>query len=109
MGKPNYENLPNRVGRYLKHELWVRGITQEEFADQIHVSDRTVRRWVSGDIHSLDSVQLIANALQINAGDIFSEDVPFPFALVYYKNSMCQKEANDERQFWRLFAFFRTA
>ena len=73
------ENLPLWVGSFLKRELRKRGITQEDFAEYIGVSDRTVRRWVSGDIHSLDVVGEIARALRVSVGDIFSdgEDVPF--------------------------------
>ncbi len=77
MGTVNYNDLPCVVGRNLKRQLQARGITQERFAEQIGVSDRTVRRWVGGDIHSLETVGEIANALQIQLGDIFGEDVPF--------------------------------
>ena len=75
----NYNNLPCLVGRNLKRALQARGITQERFAEQIGVSDRTVRRWVCGNIHSLETVGEIANALQIQLGDILGEDVPFLF------------------------------
>lgn len=79
MGTVNYNDLPYLVGRNLKRQLQVKGITQERFAEQIGVSDRTVRRWVGGDIHSLETVGEIANALQIQLGDILGEDVPFLF------------------------------
>ena len=72
-----YDELSVHVGRYLKRELRRRGITQEEFAERIGVSDRTVRRWTSGDIHSLETVAEIASALRVNAKDIFKEDIPF--------------------------------
>ena len=77
MGTVNYNDLPCRVGRNLKHALQAKGITQEQFAEQIGVSDRTVRRWVGGDIHSLETVGEIAIALQIQLGDILGEDVSF--------------------------------
>ena len=75
----NEVNLPMYVGAYLKQALRSRGITQEDFAEYVGVSDRTMRRWVSGDIHSLDSVSEIARALGVSVWDIFSnrEDVPY--------------------------------
>ena len=77
MGTVNYNDLPYLVGRNLKRALQAKGITQERFAEQIGVSDRTVRRWVGGDIHSLETVGEIANALQIRLEDILEEDVSF--------------------------------
>lgn len=79
MSQCTNQDLPAQVGRYLKQTLIARGITQEQFAELAHVSDRTVRRWVSGEIHSLDALSDIANALQIEVRDIFAEDVPACF------------------------------
>ena len=76
MSQCTNRDLSAQVGRYLKQTLIARGITQEQFAELAHVSDRTVRRWVSGEIHSLDALSDIANALQIEVRDIFAEDVP---------------------------------
>lgn len=84
MSQCTKQDLPAQAGRFLKQALIARGITQEQFAELAHVSDRTVRRWVSGEIHSLDALSDIANALQVEVRDIFAEDVPayifaFPF------------------------------
>ena len=79
MSQCTNRDLPTQVGRYLKQTLIARGITQEQFAELAHVSDRTVRRWVSGEIHSLDALSDIANALQVEVRDIFTEDVPLYF------------------------------
>ena len=79
MSQCTNRDLPTQVGRYLKQTLIARGITQEQFAELAHVSDRTVRRWVSGEIHSLDALSDIANALQVEVRDIFAEDVPAYF------------------------------
>ena len=77
MSQCTNRDLPALAGRFLKQTLIARGITQEQFAEMTHVSDRTVRRWVSGEIHSLDALSDIANALQVEVRDIFAEDVPF--------------------------------
>jgi len=79
MSQCTNRDLPTQVGRYLKQTLIARGITQEQFAELAHVSDRTVRRWVSGEIHSLDALSDIANVLQVEVRDIFTEDVPLYF------------------------------
>ncbi len=79
MSQCTNRDLPALAGRFLKQELIARGITQEQFAEMAHVSDRTVRRWVSGEIHSLDALSDIANALQVEVRDIFAEDVPAYF------------------------------
>ena len=68
-----------KIGNFLKTLRKEKGITQEQFAEMAHVSDRTVRRWVSGEIHSLDALSDIANALQVEVRDIFAEDVPAYF------------------------------
>ena len=46
-----------------------------------HLFVSTDRRWVSSDIHSLDALSDIANALQVEVRDIFAEDVPFELLL----------------------------
>lgn len=71
------------VGGYLKRELRIRNTTQEQFAEQFGVDPRTVRRWISGGVHSLDVVAEIAEYLGVSVRDIFSdeEDVPFLFIL----------------------------
>lgn len=79
MSQCTNRDLPARAGRFLKQTLIARGITQEQFAEMAHVSDRTVRRWVNGEIHSLDALSDIANALQVEVRDIFAEDVPAYF------------------------------
>jgi len=105
------DTLADQVGRYLKCELRRRGITQEEFGEQIGVSDRTIRRWVSGDIHSLESVGEIAQALQVPVRDIFLEDVFFLaentdkrtrfvlffLLLIHYPSGCEDKEGQNEK------------
>jgi len=79
------ESVSQYVGNFLRMELLRRGMTQEAFAEEVGVADRTVRRWVSGEIHSLEGVQEIAWALNISIRDIFSEwdDVPSHFYQVF--------------------------
>jgi len=89
MNPLRYDELSLQVRRYLKRELRHRGITQEAFAEQIGVSDCTVRRWISGDIHSLEAVAEIASALNVNARYIFNEDIPVLFAAYTGRKLSC--------------------
>ena len=72
------DDLARGVSGYLKRELKKRKMTQEKFAEKVGVSDRTVRRWVSGGIYSLDVICVIALCFHVSVGDIFreAEDVP---------------------------------
>ena len=65
----NEADLPQRVGAYLKSELARRKMTQEEFADNVCVTPRTVRRWVQS-VDSITTVVLIADALHVSFLDI---------------------------------------
>lgn len=75
--------ISQHVGGYLKRQLRERNTTQEEFASQIGVDPRTVRRWVSDGIHSLDVLVEIADFLGVNVRDIFLDEDGVPFLFKY--------------------------
>ena len=56
--------LAKNVGTYLKHKLRSTQMTQAQFAERMGVEERTVRRWVSGDIHKIEIIEDIACMFQ---------------------------------------------
>ena len=62
-----------RLGDFLRKSLYERGITQEQFAEQICVDPRTVGRWIRDGIDKISVVENIAQVLQIPVEDIFHE------------------------------------
>lgn len=74
-------SVPQSVGGYLKRELKKRNVTQEEFSYEFGVDVRTVRRWVSGGIHSLDVVVEIARYFGVSVVDVLSDEDGVPFYL----------------------------
>ena len=47
--------------------------TQEEFAFQFGVDDRTVRRWIGKGVYDIRSIQQLADFVEIGVFDILSE------------------------------------
>lgn len=47
--------------------------TQEEFAFQFGVDDRTVRRWIGKGVYDIRSIQQLADFFEIGVFDILSE------------------------------------
>ena len=78
-------SISQYVGGYLKRELKRRNISQNSFAEDFDVDERTVRRWVSGGINSLTLVHELADYFGVSVRDIFLDEdgVPFHF---YIKN-----------------------
>ena len=70
----NFNESPAvRAGHFLKSELGNRNITQRMFAEEAGVDERTVRRWISDGIHSVDTIWLVADTLGLaSIVDIFS-------------------------------------
>ena len=60
------------AGFNLKRKLGQCGMTQEAFANAFGVDSRTVRRWISSGIHSLDTVAELAQYFGVSVGDILS-------------------------------------
>ncbi len=75
------ENMPLCVGVFLKRKLRECGMTQEDFAEQFGVDSRTVRRWISSGVHSLDVVVELADFFGVSFWDVFfdQEDIPLLF------------------------------
>lgn len=77
-----YENPAVTAGKFLKKELKKNHITQEKFAEDFGVDARTVRRWVSKGINSVETIWSIADFFGLeNIRDVFSseDDVPSVF------------------------------
>ncbi len=68
--------LAKNVGTYLKHKLRSTQMTQAQFAERMGVEERTVRRWVSGDIHKIEIIEDIACMFQDDITSVvtFEED-----------------------------------
>ena len=66
---------------FLKHQLKQNGLTRAEFAEQFHCDERTVRRWESKGINSLETVEQMIVFFHASVRDVFpvGEDVPDPF------------------------------
>ena len=47
--------------------------TQEEFAFEFGVDDRTVRRWIGKGVYDIRSIQQLAGFFEIGVFDILSE------------------------------------
>ena len=88
MAQFNYGvSIPQAVGGYLKRELKRRGTTQEAFSFDFGVDVRTVRRWISGGVHSLDAVVEIARYFGVSVGDVLSDEDGRPFLCKKIKRS----------------------
>lgn len=74
-------SVPRSVGSYLKRELKKRNVTQEAFSDDFGVDVRTVRRWVTNGVHSLDVVVEIACYFGVSLRDVLSDEDGVPFCL----------------------------
>ena len=72
-------SIPQAVGSYLKRELKKSGITQDAFSYEFGVDVRTVRRWISDGVHSLDVVVEIARYFGVSVGDVLSDEDGVPF------------------------------
>lgn len=75
-------SMAQNVSAYLRKALAESNphMTQNEFAQQMFVDERTVRRWLVGGVNSLDVVAQIAEFFHADARDILfgdEEDVPF--------------------------------
>lgn len=80
MAQFNYEgNVYACVGRFLKRELKKGGIDQLDFALEVGCNERTVRRWIYGEVHSLDVVVLVAEYFGVSVGDVLSDEDGRPF------------------------------
>ncbi len=53
-------NSSLKVGNFLKHLLIINKKTQEDFADEIFVDVRTVRRYLKDGINNLEVISRIA-------------------------------------------------
>ena len=73
------------VGGYLKRELKRRNWSQAYFAEKVGVDDRTVRRWISEGVHSLDVTCEIADRLGVSVRDIFLDEDGVPFHFFIWK------------------------
>ena len=82
MARYDYEGLYTATGRFLKRELKKRGITQSVLAEEFGIDDRTVRRWVNGEVHSLDVVVDIAMYFEVSVGDVLSDEDGVPFLVL---------------------------
>lgn len=67
VNEKHYVSLSENASAYLRHRLKSLHMTQSEFAEYMGVEDRTVRRWISGDIHKLETVEDIAAAFHDEA------------------------------------------
>lgn len=59
-----------------------KGLTQEQLADELHVSRTAISKWENGrGIPSIDSLQLIARFFEITVDDLLSADAVLDVAL----------------------------
>ena len=75
------------VGDFLRSELKKRNLSQEDIAAEFGVDSRTVRRWTSAGINSLDTAWMVADYFDRSIGDILSsgDDVPCAVYKIMHK------------------------
>lgn len=56
------DSLSVRAGKNLKRIIKEHGLTQEQFAEQVHVDPTTLRRWLA---HGIDKMSTIEEILRI--------------------------------------------
>ncbi len=80
--------LAKNVGTYLKHKLRSTQMTHAQFAERMGVEERTVIRWVSGDIHKIEIIEDIACMFQDDITSVVTfeeDDDVFDCLLTYVK------------------------
>lgn len=98
----NFEESPAMmVGHFLKNELKRRKISQESFSETLGVDPRTVRRWISGGVNSVNTVCEIMQFFGLkNIGDIFSSEDDAPYVLKKIKKSANGQFSSSKRIFF---------
>ena len=61
------------VGAKVKRLIKEAGMTQEDFAWEFGVDERTVRRWTGKGLYDLRSIQMIADFFKVDVWAILSE------------------------------------
>ena len=64
------DSLSVRAGKNLKRIIKERGLTQEQFAEQIHVDPTTLRRWLAHGIDKMSTIEEIIKIFNIDVWDI---------------------------------------
>lgn len=73
MHKVRSEEVMIRFGKNVQKFRQMKGITQEQLADEAGISQVQIARIESGKLNtSISTVVAIANALKINEGDLFT-------------------------------------
>ena len=67
------------IARNLRKEIKRTYKTQARFADEVGVSEKTVRRWVKDGIDSIYTLTYVAGVLDLDVVDILSEEEDVPF------------------------------
>ena len=61
-----------KTGNYIREKREARGLTQEQLADQIGFSTRSVQKWESGSVSNikLESLEKLADVLKVSLNEI---------------------------------------
>lgn len=71
------QELNNLISERIKYYMDLRNVTQNEFADALHVSQATISYWVSGvKTPKMSKIDAICEYLKIRRSDLMDHDKP---------------------------------